>query len=98
MVEQRVNEIRGREKKSAERELEFREDSRLKESVAAFERVSGVQISTYNGEDIGKAVRAVLDGRTGFVLRRVGNLAEELERQAQALRKIQADFNAEVAA
>ena len=51
----------------------------LKEAVAAFEKASGVEISTWDGQHIGDAVKFVLEGKHLQVVRGM----QALRRQAQ---------------
>lgn len=71
--------------KRIEREIEMRtrHAKELQESVNEVERISGVKISSWNSEAIGKAVRAVMAaGVTGTY----GNL-DSLRRQAETIVK-----------
>lgn len=58
-----------------------RENKDLKAAIAAFEEASGVQISSYRGERVGAAVKAVLGGEHRSRLRELANI----KRQAASL-------------
>jgi hypothetical protein len=66
--EQRISELRQHHKEILEKERESMRErhKQLLESIKSFEKISGIQISTYNGEELGKAVKIVQQiGTTG---------------------------------
>lgn len=68
LSEQRISELRQYHKEQLEKERESMSDrhKQLLKSISDFEKISGIRISTYNGEELGKAVQIVQQiGLTG---------------------------------
>lgn len=66
--EQRINELRQFHEEQLEKERESMKErhKQLRESINEFEKISGIQINSYNGEELGKAVEIVQQlGKTG---------------------------------
>jgi hypothetical protein len=61
LSEQRITELRQKHEENlkAERERMSERHNALRESIKSFEEISGIPINTYNGENLGKAVKIV---------------------------------------
>lgn len=76
-------------KQGRESEASYRRGGlkKLKEAVATFEKASGVEISTWNGERIGEAVKFVLAGKHLTLQRSLQSLRTQAQRIIEAVDK-----------
>lgn len=73
-------------RKSAEHtvELHKNEVDRLRGLVEEFEKASGVRVRTYNGPEIGAAVRLLMNGSNSDMARQARNLIEAIDKSRVA--------------
>jgi hypothetical protein len=55
-----------------------RENRQLRESIAAFEKASGLSLNSYNGGSIGEAVRLVMKGEHEWRLKELANMKHQV--------------------
>lgn len=76
-----------RQNQQWQKETVERERDNLKKSIETFQAASGVDIDRYYGEQIGEAVRAVLDARIPSIRRHLENVADWAGKLADGARR-----------